>query len=64
MEVDGHRKRGRPKLRWGDVIRKHLKEDEVKTEEAQYRRTLILKTRCADPKDEVWFNVVNVILEA
>ena len=26
MEVGGQRKIGRPKLRWSDVIRKHMKE--------------------------------------
>ena len=29
MEVGGHRKIGRPKLRWSDVIRKHMKEKGV-----------------------------------
>ena len=27
VEVGGHRKTGRPKLRWSDVIRKYLKRD-------------------------------------
>ena len=32
MEVDGHRQIGRPKLRWGDVIRKYIKEKQAKIE--------------------------------
>ena len=50
MEVGGHRKMGRPKLRWSDVIRKYMKEKGEKREEAQDGRTLRLKTRRADPK--------------
>ena len=50
MEVGGHRKIGRPKLKWSDAIRTDPKKKQVKTEEAQDRRTWILKTRCADPK--------------
>ena len=50
MEVGGHRKIGRPKLRWSDVTRKDMKEKGVKIEEAQDRRTWRLKTRCADPE--------------
>ena len=34
MEVSGHRKIGRPKLRWSDVKRKDMKEKGVKIEEA------------------------------
>ena len=37
MGVDEHRKIGRPKLRWSDVIRKETKEKNVKIEEAHYR---------------------------
>ncbi len=44
MEVGGHRKIGRPKLKWSDVIRKDMKEKQVKIEEAQDRRTWRLKT--------------------
>ena len=44
MEVGGHRKRGRPKLRWSDVIRKDMKEKGVKIEEEQDQRTWRLKT--------------------
>ena len=51
MEVGGHRKIGRPKLRWSDVIRKDRKEKQVKIEEAQDRRTWRLETWCADPKE-------------
>ena len=40
----GHRKIGRPKLRWSDVRRKDMKEKQVKIEEAQDRRTLRIKT--------------------
>ena len=50
MEVGGQRKIGSPKLRWSDVIRKHMNDKVVKIEEAQGRRTWTLKTRCADPK--------------
>ena len=46
----GHRKAGRPKLRWSDVIRKGMKEKGVKIEEVQDRRTLRLKTQGANPK--------------
>ena len=28
-EVGGHRNIGRPRLRWSDVLRKHIKETEV-----------------------------------
>ena len=35
MEVGVHRKIGRQKLRWSDVIRKYMKEKQVKIEEAQ-----------------------------
>ena len=44
MEVGGHRKIGRPKLRWSDVIRKDTKEKQVKVEEAQNWKTWRLKT--------------------
>ena len=44
MEVGGHRKIGRPKLRWSDVTRKDMKEKQVKIEEAQDRRRWRLKT--------------------
>ena len=47
----GHRKTGRPKLRWSDVIRKDMMENGVKIEEAQDRRMWRLKTRCSDPKN-------------
>ena len=39
MEVGGHGKIGRPKLRWSDVIEKTYKEKGVQREEAQDRRT-------------------------
>ena len=45
MEVGGHWKIGRPILRWGDVIRKYMKEKQVKIEVAQDQRTWRLKTR-------------------
>ena len=35
MEEGGHRKIGRPKLRWSDVIRKDTKEKGVKIEEPE-----------------------------
>ena len=44
MEVSGHRKIGRPKLRWSDVRRKHMREKGVQREEAQDRRTWRMKT--------------------
>ena len=49
LEVGGHRKIGRPKLRWSDVTRKDTKETRVKIEEPQGRRTWRLETRYADP---------------
>ena len=49
MEVSGHRKIGRLKLKWSDVIRKDMKEKGVKIEEAQDQRTWKL-TRCTDHK--------------
>ena len=39
MEVGGHRKIGRPKLRWSDVISKDMKEKGVTIEERHDRRT-------------------------
>ena len=50
MEVGGHRKIERSKLRWSDDIRKDMKEKQVKIEEAQDRRKWRLKTQCTDPK--------------
>ena len=50
MEVGGHRKVARPKLKWSDVKRNDVNEKGVKTEEAQDRRTWRLKTRSANPK--------------
>ena len=50
MEVGGHRTIGRPKLRCSDVMKKYLKEKQVKLEEAVDRRTWRMKTRCADTK--------------
>ena len=44
MEVGGHRKIGRPNTEWIDIIRRYMKEKQVKIEEAQYRRTWRLKT--------------------
>ena len=35
MEVGALRKIGRPKLGWSDVIRKYMKEKQVKIEDAQ-----------------------------
>ncbi len=37
IDVGGHQKIGRPKLRWSDVIRKDMKEKGVKIEEAKDR---------------------------
>ena len=42
--MGGHRKIGRPKLRWSDVVRNDIKEKGVKIEEAEDRRTWRLKT--------------------
>ena len=50
MEVSGHQKTGRPKLRWSDVIKKYIKKKVVQREEAQERRTWRMKTRYADLK--------------
>ena len=49
MEVGGHRKIGRPKLRRCDVLRKCINMTGVKIE-AQDRRTWRLKTKCAYTK--------------
>ena len=49
VEVGGHQKIGRPKLRWSDVIRKYTNEKRVK-KEAHDRITWRLKTRFAEPK--------------
>ena len=43
MDVGWHRNTGRPKLRWSDVIRKYMKEKQVKIEDAQDRSTWKLK---------------------
>ena len=47
--MGGHRKIGRPKLRWSDVIRKGVKKKGVKIEEVLDRRTWRVKLD-ADPK--------------
>ena len=52
MEVGGHRKMGRPKLRWSDVIRKDMNEKQVKIEEVQDRRTWRLKLNAPTPNRE------------
>ena len=52
--MGGHRNIGTPQLRKSDVIRKDTKEKGEKIEDAQDRRTWILKTRCADRN---WENV-------
>ena len=44
IEVSRHRKIGRPTPRWSDVVRKYMKEKQVKIEEAQDRRMWRLKT--------------------
>ena len=44
MQVSGHRKIGRLKLRWSDVIRKDMKEKGVQREEAQDRGTRRMNT--------------------
>ena len=43
---------GRSKLRWSDVIRKDMKEKQVKMEEAQYRITWSLKLDAPTPNRE------------
>ena len=50
-EVGGHRKMGRPKLRWSDVMWKYTKEKGVKIEVAHDQITWKMKTRCADLKE-------------
>ena len=42
MEIGGHRKIGRPKLRWSDVIRKRH-EEETKIEEHTWRTCMDIK---------------------
>ena len=56
IDVGGHQQIGRPKLRWSDVIRKDMKENRVKIEEAQDRRTWRLETpnrEMAEEEEEV-----------
>ena len=43
LDVSGHRKMARPKLRWSDDIRKDMKEKGAQITEAQDRRTWRLK---------------------
>ena len=50
LEVGGHRNIGKPKLRYYYVIRKYMKEKQLKIEEAQDWRAWIMNTRCANPK--------------
>ena len=49
IEVNGHQKIGRPKLKRRDVIIKDTKKTGVKREESQDCRTWRMKTRCTDP---------------
>ena len=50
MEVGGHRKIGRPKLRWSDVIRKDMK-DRRSTERRSARlENVENEARCSDHK--------------
>ena len=51
IEVKGQRGRGRPELRWADVLKKDLKDLELKPEEAMDRAALRWGTHYADPKD-------------
>ena len=50
MEVGGHRKTGRPKLRWSDIVTKYMTQKGVQIEEAKDRRTWRINTRFVDPK--------------
>ena len=42
--MSGHRKRGRPKLQWRDVIQMDTRETQVQREEAQDTTTWRMKT--------------------
>ena len=61
MEEGGHRQIERPKVRWSDVIRKYLKEKQVKIEEASDRITSMYKTRCVDRREKAEKEKDNII---
>ena len=52
MEIPGRRRRGRPKTRWKDSVRRDMKEVGLTSDIAQERNTWkkIVKNHCSDPK--------------
>ena len=51
MEIPGRRRRGRPKTRWKDSVRRDMKEVGVTSDEAQERNSWrkSVKDHCSDP---------------
>ena len=49
MELPGKRKRGRPKMRFMDVVKEDMAEGEVTEEDTVDRNNLRRKLRCGDP---------------
>ena len=49
MELPGKRKRGRPKRRFMDVVKKDMAEVEVTEEDTVDRKNWRRKIRCGDP---------------
>ena len=48
-EFPGKRKRGRPKVRFMDVVKEDMAEVEVTKEDIEYRNNWRWKNRCGDP---------------
>ena len=49
MELPGKRKRGRPKMRFMDVVKEDMAEVEVTEEDTVDRKNWRRKIRCGDP---------------
>ena len=49
MDVDGRRRRGRPKFRWKDNVLKDMQEKGLREQDAQDRRRWRRLTRNSDP---------------
>ena len=49
MELPGKRKRGRPKMRFTDVMKEDMAEVEVTEEDTVERNNWRRKIRCGDP---------------
>ena len=50
LELGVHRRRGRPKRRWMNVIREEMEKAGVGGGEVEDRRVWTAKTRCGDPE--------------